>query len=47
MKHEVPGDIASYVIHRIQQEDGKGDFAAPGEKTERRRISAPPSAALP
>lgn len=38
MKHEVPGDIASYVIHRIQQEDGKGDFAAPGEKAERRRF---------
>ena len=35
MKHEVPGDMASYIIHRIQQEDGKGDFAAPGEKPER------------
>lgn len=38
MKHEVPGDMASYIIHRIQQEDGKGDFAAPGEKPERRRF---------
>lgn len=36
MKREVPGDMASYIIHRIQQEDGKGDFAAPGEKPSHR-----------
>ena len=38
MKREVPGDMASYIIHRIQQEEGKGDLAAPGEKPERRRF---------
>ena len=37
MKREVPGDMVSYIIHRIQQEDGKGDFAAPGEKPQRPR----------
>ncbi len=40
MKREVPGDMASYIIHRIQQEEGKGDLAAPGEKPERRRFRA-------
>ncbi len=35
MKREVPGDMASYIIHRIQQEDGKGDFIAPNEKPQR------------
>ena len=38
MKREVPGDMASYIIHKIQQEAGMGDFAAPNEKLPRRHF---------
>ena len=38
MKREVPGDMASYIIHKIQQEAGMGDFAAPNEKPPRRHF---------
>lgn len=36
MKHEVPGDMASYIIHRIQQESGPGDFSANSGKQKKR-----------
>lgn len=36
MKHEVPGDMASYIIHRIQQENGPGDFSADSGKQGKR-----------
>ncbi len=47
MKHEVPGDMASYIIHRIQQESGPGDFSANSGKQKNAGISVRPSAASP